>query len=106
MLARRFSLQPDLHVVMRGVDGPDVLVDKCGRIDVADDEVETAVVVEVRVRGAVRESGTLNPPLSGHVSESQVAGVAEDIIRDVIRVELVQNIESCATRAVPVAATQ
>jgi len=53
---------------------------ECGRVDVVDDEVEPAIVVEIAVRGAVRKTRTLSTPVFGLVGEREVPGVAKEIV--------------------------
>ena len=62
----------------------DVLIDRRRRVDVVDDEVEPAVVIEVGIRRAVREAWLPQAPGLGLIPEGEVAVVAEDVVRDTI----------------------
>ena len=68
-------------VVGRGVELPHaVAVDRRRRVEVVDDEIECAVIVEVHVRRAVRETGGADPPGSSHIDERQIAVVAKQVV--------------------------
>ena len=68
---------------MRGVARRlDVFVDRGGRIDVVDDDIQPAVVVQVRERRAVGESRIVQSPIASAIGECEIAVVAEQVIRD------------------------
>ena len=58
----------------------DVLVDRRGRVDAVDHEVELAVVVEIGIRRAVRKAGLLDAPFLALIGERQVAVVPEHMV--------------------------
>src|SRR3989442_5803278 len=57
-----------------------VPVDRGGRVDPVHDEIERAAVVQIDIRGAVREPRLRQPPGGGHVRERQVPLVAKRVV--------------------------
>ena len=58
-----------------------IAVDRSGRVEIVHHQIERAVVVEIHVRGAVRESRSAESPGGGQVGERQIAVVMERVIR-------------------------
>ena len=69
------------------------MIDERRRVDVVHDEVEPAVVVEIGVRGAVREARLIHPPLRALVGKGEVAVVAEEVVGRVVRGEILAAVE-------------
>src|SRR5207247_7504771 len=57
-----------------------VAIDRGGGVDVVQDEIERAAVVQVDVGGAVGEPRLVQPPCGRHVRERQVPVVTERVV--------------------------
>ena len=57
-----------------------IAINRGGRVDVVDDEIEGTVVVEVDVRRPVREAGYSDPPRSRDIGKCQVAIVVKQVV--------------------------
>ena len=85
------TLQRDFEKVMCVVFRLDILVDGRRRVDVVDDEIELAVVIEVGVGRAVREARLVQSPVLRHVRERQIPVVPEDVVGHAVTVQLLQQ---------------
>src|SRR5258705_12631524 len=68
-----------------------ILVNGRRRVDVVDDEVETSVIVEIRIRRAVREAGLVEAPCVALVAKGQVAVIAKGVAMDLVPTQLPQS---------------
>ncbi len=82
-------LQEVMPIALAGV----VAINARGFVDVVDDQVQRAVVVQVHVRGAVGKPGIGQPPLLRAVGEGEIAVVLVGIVRDPNLRHLLQQVE-------------
>src|SRR5438552_16890396 len=89
---RRVPLELDLQIVMGVVSGLDVMIYEGRRVDIVHHEVEFALDILVGPCRAVREARAIYPPFLGLVSERQVSGVPEDIVRFLVTREPIEEL--------------
>ena len=95
---RRLTLELDPQTVMGVVARLDIVIDEGRGVDVIHHEIEPAIVIEVGVGGAVRETRTLHPPCSRLVRERQVPVVPKDVAGLGVRGKPLQDFQSRSPR--------
>ena len=59
-----------------------IAIDRCRRVEIVDDQIECATIVQVHIHGATRKATLAHAPRGRHVREVQVAIIAIDMIGD------------------------
>ncbi len=80
------------------LNGRGVVIDESGRIDVVHHQIQSSVVIQIGVGGAVREAGLAHSPRLGTIGECEIPFVPEDVVGLLIAVQLLQEIQSGSIR--------